>query len=64
MAAPRCPGCAGSLVEITLSIDGDDVTMRSCSTCDRRSWHRGGLSLPLAGVLAAAGRRASHRAER
>jgi hypothetical protein len=58
MSSLRCAGCDGPLVEITLTIDGEPVTMRSCSTCDRRSWHRGGEQVELAGLLGVApGRR-------
>ena len=51
-AGPACPSCAEELVEIELVIDGAPLTMRSCSTCDRRSWHRGDESVALGGVLA------------
>jgi hypothetical protein len=39
-------------VEIELVIDGSPLTMRSCGTCDLRSWHRGDESVELGGVLA------------
>lgn len=51
-AGPACPTCAEELVEIELVIDGAPLTMRSCGTCDRRSWHRGDESVELGGVLA------------
>lgn len=58
MSSSRCPGCAGPLVEITLTLDGAPVTMRSCSSCDRRSWHRGEEQVELTGLLGVApGRR-------
>ncbi|HKY14389.1 MAG TPA: hypothetical protein VJM33_05655 [Microthrixaceae bacterium] len=47
----RC-GCGETLVRIDLLIDGDDITMRSCSVCDRRRWHRGGEQVELRVVLA------------
>ena len=47
----RCE-CGEALVRIDLLIDGEDITMRSCSVCDRRSWHRGGEQVELKGVLA------------
>lgn len=34
----RCSTCGGPIVEIVLSGDGSDLTMRSCSTCDTREW--------------------------
>lgn len=33
-------------------IDGKPLTMRSCSQCDTRSWHRGNEAVDLGGVLA------------
>lgn len=54
--APRrevhCASCREVLVEINLLIDGEDLTMRSCSRCDRRSWHRGDAEVDLGGILA------------
>lgn len=46
-----CPTCTTELVEIKLTIDGSRLMMRSCSTCDNRSWHRDGESVELDGVL-------------
>jgi len=48
----RCTGCGESVVEINLLIDGEELTMRSCSNCDNRSWHRGGAPVELGGILA------------
>jgi hypothetical protein len=47
-----CDGCGDLLTEINLLIDGENLTMRSCSQCDTRSWHRGDDEVELAGVLA------------
>lgn len=52
MGSVRCAGCAKPLVEISLTLDGEPVTMRSCSSCDRRWWHRAGEQVELAGLLA------------
>lgn len=46
-----CNGCGRDLVEIGLTIDGSRLVMRSCSTCDTRSWHRDGDPVELEGVL-------------
>jgi hypothetical protein len=46
-----CRACGNEIVEIGLTIDGSDLTMRSCSVCDTRSWHRDGESVALDGVL-------------
>ncbi len=48
----RCGGCNQIVVSINLLIDGEELTMRSCSICDRRSWHRGGEPVNLSGILA------------
>jgi hypothetical protein len=50
-ASTRCT-CGEELVRIDLLIDGEELTMCSCSNCDRRSWHRGGEEVALDGVLA------------
>ena len=34
-----------------MTIDGARLIMRSCSTCDTRSWHRDGAAVELDGVL-------------
>ena len=48
----RCGACSETLVEINLLIDGEELTMRSCSRCDHRSWHRGDAQVELGGILA------------
>ena len=48
----RCTSCGETVVEINLLIDGEELTMRSCSVCDTRSWHRGGAPVDLGGILA------------
>lgn len=46
-----CGTCSNETVEIAMTIDGAQLLMRSCSTCDSRSWHRDGESVELGGVL-------------
>ena len=46
-----CRACGNETVEIALTIDGSNLTMRSCSICDTRSWHRDGKSVAFDGVL-------------
>lgn len=46
-----CKVCGNEDVEIGLTIDGSRLVMRSCSTCDTRSWHRDGDRVDLDGVL-------------
>ena len=43
--------CGDELVRINLLIDGEAITMCSCSRCDRRSWLRGDQEIELGGVL-------------
>jgi hypothetical protein len=43
--------CGDELVRINLLIDGEAITMCSCSHCDRRSWLRGDEEIELGGVL-------------
>lgn len=46
-----CQRCGNEMVEIGLTIDGSRLVMRSCSTCDTRSWRRDGETVELDGVL-------------
>lgn len=38
VALTDCPVCAGTLTQIRL---GEELVLRSCSTCDIRWWQRG-----------------------
>ena len=49
MTCPVCHG--GQLVEIDMSLQGEDVRMRSCSRCDTRWWERNGDRIDLEAVL-------------
>ena len=44
-----CPACAGTVTQIGL---GDELVLRSCSTCDLRWWHRGDRIAPRHEALA------------
>jgi hypothetical protein len=49
-----CPVCRRSrLVEIDLTLQGEEVRMRSCSRCDTRWWERHGQRVTFEGLLAA-----------
>ena len=50
-SAPSTCECGDELVRINLLIDGEEITMCSCSNCDRRSWQRAGKEVELGGVL-------------
>ena len=47
----RCTRCGGPIVEIVLSADDSNLTMRSCSTCDAREWDHDGEPVALDDVL-------------
>lgn len=49
--ASVCERCGGSLVSITLTITAEPRTMRSCSSCDHRSWVAGSRRIDLDLVL-------------
>jgi hypothetical protein len=51
MAAQACPRCRGSLVTITLKLDGRELLMESCSRCDLRLWQDGEDEVELTKVL-------------
>jgi len=53
----RCSQCGTPVVEIHLAGGPSNMTMRSCSTCDHRSWYRHGIEVPLEGVLDTLGTR-------
>lgn len=44
-------GCRGNVVNITVNVRGEAVTMTSCSSCDGRTWRRGGNPVPLRSLL-------------
>lgn len=51
-ATKKCPKCTRDMVALTLTVDGDDRVLRSCSHCDLRQWEMsGGTQTSLAGVL-------------
>jgi hypothetical protein len=48
----KCPTCrTRQLVVIELQVDGEPISLHSCSHCDRRWWQGIDGSLSLAGVL-------------
>ncbi len=55
----RCPQCqARHMVEIAMSIGGQQVTLRSCSFCDLRWWEGYQGKMALSGLLDLAAERA------
>lgn len=55
--AVKCPQCASrQMVEISLSISGERVTLKSCSACDLRWWEGYHGRLPLTYLLDLAAR--------
>ncbi len=47
----HCRNCANEIVSIGLLVDGSDLQMFSCATCDTRSWQRAGSDIDLAAAL-------------
>lgn len=60
-AIERCPQCDGELVVIGLVVDGTNLVMRACATCDTRSWHLGPQRIDLDTVLDAVGSSSARR---
>ena len=47
----KCPKCARLMVALTLDIENEKRTLRSCSHCDVREWEAVDGQIDLAGVL-------------
>ena len=61
-AAPEhCDACGVELVTIAMTVDGNDLVMRSCQRCDTRSWHLAGTRIDLQQALAEVGEHAGRR---
>lgn len=52
MHNPLCPACSGGqMVEISLTLAGRPIVMRSCSRCETRWWGADGRDARLDEVL-------------
>lgn len=47
----KCPKCARLMVALTLDIENEKRTLRSCSHCDVREWETTAGAISLEGVL-------------
>lgn len=56
-----CGRCGQEVVVIALVVDGTNLEMRSCATCDTRTWHLGRQAVDVNAVLAAVGHSAGRR---
>lgn len=56
-----CPTCGHELVVIGLVVDGTNLVMRSCATCDVRTWQLGREPVDVGTVLEAVGQGAGRR---
>lgn len=56
-----CDRCGTDLVRIELLVDGSNLVMHSCTTCDVRSWSLGGEAVDLAQALTEVGDRSGRR---
>ena len=57
MATARCGACESPLVEIRIVRGETTVSMRSCSTCDTRSWEADGRPAALPDILEVVGKK-------
>lgn len=57
----RCHTCDNQLVSIAMSVDGNLLDMKSCETCDIRTWSLGGAPVDLELVLRQVGEHAGRR---
>lgn len=46
-----CPTCGKQVVRLEVTVGGEELTMKSCSRCDKRSWERNGDAVDLTEVL-------------
>ncbi len=56
-----CPSCEVEMVTITMTVDGNDLVMESCQSCDERRWHLAGEKIDLQQALAQVGEHAGRR---
>ncbi len=56
-----CPTCVKEVVSIAIVVDGRDLVMHSCQTCDTRTWSLAGESIELATALAQVGEHSGRR---
>ena len=58
VARPVCSSCATAVVQLQL---GNDLTLQSCSHCDRRQWLRDGQPAGLDLILSVVGETSGKR---
>jgi transcription elongation factor Elf1 len=56
-----CDQCGRELVVISLLVDGTNLVMRSCATCDTRTWHLGSCAVDLETALSEVGQAAGRQ---
>ena len=50
--AMRCPSCTkGSVIEIRMRINGEELTFRRCGRCEAKTWATADGCVPLSHVL-------------
>ncbi len=60
-AAQPCPTCTSELVTLKINVDGHDLIMLSCQTCDTRTWELAGQDINLEAALEHVGTHAGRR---
>ncbi len=59
--AQPCPSCTSELVTLKINVDGNDLVLFSCQTCDTRSWALAGEDIKLDAALEHVGTHAGRR---
>ncbi len=60
-SAETCEKCTTELVTIAIRVDGNDLEMHSCTTCDVRTWSHAGEPVDLAFALSEVGQHAGRQ---
>lgn len=56
-----CPTCTSELVTISITVDGNELDMMSCSVCDTRTWSHAGRPVDLPFALSEVGQHAGRQ---
>lgn len=56
-----CPTCEEELAIVSIAVDGNDLLMKSCDKCDKRSWQLAGNPIDLQSALVKVEQQVSRR---
>ncbi len=54
----KCSICKAEVAVIRITVEGNDLLMESCDTCDKRRWQLAGKSIDLEDALTEVGEHA------